>query len=615
MVTMHISTFSRVLIVPLTTILVLAGYGLLKPSYGFEQLGSGTGVQTLCGGDGQPCSALSRDESIAVESTPEQDMSVSIEASNGFDPTTPCPRTSFYDLKAQGITRAQVAAQMSLCLNDFRVNPWKYIADINLIPKADGTRCNYDRDVAPFYQDGKFRNPFQLDTDNAGQMDRIAQQHSDNMATYVYVGHTQTQPFTLTQAQRVQNSGAYGTVPAGGTLSEAENVAGDGQPDLVYLFSQWICSPEHRPNIINCVLQGVGSGAGWEPIRPYSTFFTQNFICTGAGTTCSVQTNLNSCITIAAAGRPNTQPPAPVVASPPPPPPAPATCFPPQIAPAGTACGTLNDYVLLIDQGDGSCFMQTIINNAPVVGPCQGPIFPGFSTCSSLNASLVLVFKRNNPNVAYSNNMQNWLNLVGIGNPRLAFAPITIYVDHAPYPLPPIAPLFLLNLVQVGALVIKECVNCFEGDNNAPAVSSLQSLPGLVNVRQFRDFRRNAGFLGSLFVYSTAFVNMESFTGLECPPGQMQLVNNLGLRNLVGLQRLAYPYWTPGASLRIVGNTIFNGPEALAPIKVYAGCPSGQTTSPQASRPNVRVTTPAGVPCTLTTWNAVCFFIATGNCA
>jgi hypothetical protein len=150
----------------------------------------------------------------------------------------------------------------------------------------------------------------------------------------------------------------------------------------------------------------------------------------------------------------------------------------------------------------------------------------------------------------------------------------------------------------VGALVIKECVNCFTNDTNLPAQSSLQSLPGLaVNLRQFRDFRPQAGFLGSIFLSGTAFVDLRSFANLACPPGQLQLTNNPFLRTMAGWEKVSLAYWKPGASLTVYGNPLFTGPNSLAPASTYLGC--NAAANPPTSRPSISMYNSAGAPCYL----------------
>jgi hypothetical protein len=135
---------------------------------------------------------------------------------------------------------------------------------------------------------------------------------------------------------------------------------------------------------------------------------------------------------------------------------------------------------------------------------------------------------------------------------------------------------------QVGALVVKECVACF-GIASPPALPALQSLPGFVRLRQFRDFTSTSGAgLGSFIITNTAMTNFTSFAGLTCPAGFFNIQNNVLLTSFSGLNLLAYPTFLPGVTFVAQGNPL-TVPSTVSSISVMAGCPPGLTTSAQTS--------------------------------
>lgn len=112
-------------------------------------------------------------------------------------------------------------------------------------------------------------------------------------------------------------------------------------------------------------------------------------------------------------------------------------------------CGLLTDNVYIIDNGDGTCGLAGTANGVAIGGACSKPLFPGFSTCPSLNTSLTLIFRKTFATAPYNGSMQGWLDKVGIGTPRLISGVLTIYIDHSPNPLPAINPVFLQGMQQV----------------------------------------------------------------------------------------------------------------------------------------------------------------------
>lgn len=117
---------------------------------------------------------------------------------------------------------------------------------------------------------------------------------------------------------------------------------------------------------------------------------------------------------------------------------------------AAAGCGSYFDTIIVRDNGDGTCTMQATIGTATIRKPCNTPVYPAFPNgCPGFNSSLVLVWRRANINAPYQQNMQGWLNAVGIGNPTVFYRPITIYIEHSPNPVPTISPVFFTNMRQV----------------------------------------------------------------------------------------------------------------------------------------------------------------------
>eukprot|EP00884_Botryococcus_braunii_P011852 jgi/Botrbrau1/20668/Bobra.0058s0002.1 len=580
-------------------------------TYGLLCLMSGIALLRLSAGFPQSISAMSKRNPFCIPespecvkiSTPNGDAWVSpvkpalaLQAGQavtapGFDTTTACPNTY---LPNSGISVQLIENQLEICMNDFRTNPQKYRTAVS-------STCNWDTAMIPILPDGNRLPLIGSGTVVADQLDVAARRHSIDMATRNFFDHVN--PDGQDPGARMR---AAGWNPGNQGYTWGENIAA-GYPSILSVMVGWFCSPGHLKDFMNCAFDTVGSGYAYSASSTYKSYYTQDFSCIGTCNTC-----------VKGGPSPSPSPPPP---SPPPvtdlrsPPPPPATCFPPQIVPAGTACGRLSDLVYLVDNGDGTCVKAGTANGQPIGGSCTEPIFQGFSTCPTLNASLVLIFRKASASGQYTQNMQGWLNGVGIGNPRIIFGVVTIYVDHLPNPIPPMNPVFLTGLEQVGAIVFKECMDCFKDDTYMPGTPAVQSLRGFSSLRQFRDFRPGAGFLGSLFIFNTAMTDLTSFGGLACPPGQTQIVSNRNLVTLAGLERVSTAYWTPGASVYITNNAQLIGSAGLAPIKLLAGCPGSQTTSPQASRPNINTQLAAGVPCRLATWTAVCTFINAGICS
>jgi hypothetical protein len=155
---------------------------------------------------------------------------------------------------------------------------------------------------------------------------------------------------------------------------------------------------------------------------------------------------------------------------------------------------------------------------------------------------------------------------------------------------------------QAGALVIKECNNCFVTPDAGPARPALGGLPGLVNLRQMYDYTPGGVPTSSLIVENTALPDMSSFAGLRCPPGFIYLANNRGLRTLDGLGSLSYPTFSPGVTLFATGNAL-SGPESVQAVQTLAGCVAGGTSPQQSSMfvATAACTLPVCPPCDVRT--------------
>jgi uncharacterized protein YkwD len=98
---------------------------------------------------------------------------------------------------------------------------------------------------------------------------RVAQGHSQDMASHDFVSHTSSDGRTL--SQRLLDAG-YDSHRA------AENVAA-GTSSPADTVGQWMRSPGHRANILDCELREIGVGFVDEPgdALRYRTYWTQNF--------------------------------------------------------------------------------------------------------------------------------------------------------------------------------------------------------------------------------------------------------------------------------------------------------------------------------------------------
>jgi hypothetical protein len=180
-----------------------------------------------------------------------------------------------------------------------------------------------------------------------------------------------------------------------------------------------------------------------------------------------------------------------------------------------------------------------------------------------------------------SPNIKSWLTKLGLAQTQVIGRPLTIYVDHTPFPVAfPLAPAFFTSLAQVGALVIQECQNCFGGDPNVPPTgpSALLALPGLYGLTKFWNFNAASGQPSSLIVTGTALPNLfGTVGGLQCSPGLVKITNNRALASLSGLDALNTTL-RPGPTVQITDNALVS-PASVVALVGLAGCPASPLTS------------------------------------
>eukprot|EP00884_Botryococcus_braunii_P023049 jgi/Botrbrau1/9428/Bobra.0252s0052.1 len=272
-------------------------------------------------------------------------------------------------------------------------------------------------------------------------------------------------------------------------------------------------------------------------------------------------------------------PPHPPPFPPPPPaPPPPAVC--PKTFAASPVCGTTSQVIQVSDFGDKTCEVRFTSQDIggqqqTVTGNCTNPITLYQQVCGVLNARLNLYFfnAKNLSAGAYEANMGKWLQNLGLESVQILNNPLTVYVYHfiddSRLPIPtPIAPVFLTSLVQGISVEVLEF--------NQESKRMLTALPGLSSLYQLF-----AGPLGTFIdVFSTAFTNMTSFSGLTCPPTIIFAEFNPDLSSFAGLEKVAAPVGQP--SQPFAG--LLGAPERVMPI---SSPPYLTSQTPVAVRPSV----------------------------
>jgi uncharacterized protein YkwD len=80
-------------------------------------------------------------------------------------------------------------------------------------------------------------------------LDTAAQQHSDDMANRAYFSHTTPEGVTFDKRE----------IAAGYPSPGGENIA-QGQTSAQQVMTDWMNSPGHRANILNCAFVAIGIG-------------------------------------------------------------------------------------------------------------------------------------------------------------------------------------------------------------------------------------------------------------------------------------------------------------------------------------------------------------------
>jgi uncharacterized protein YkwD len=101
-------------------------------------------------------------------------------------------------------------------------------------------------------------------------LNRVAQEHSDEMAKHNFFGHDSLNGLTF--VNRIRNAGYRFS-------SAAENLfAGNGPyDDAAYVINTWLRSTSHRENMLNPVYTEVGIGYRVNPDSTYGAYFTADF--------------------------------------------------------------------------------------------------------------------------------------------------------------------------------------------------------------------------------------------------------------------------------------------------------------------------------------------------
>lgn len=115
------------------------------------------------------------------------------------------------------------------------------------------------------------------------------------------------------------------------------------------------------------------------------------------------------------------------------------------------ACGTINDSIVVYDNGDGSCEVSAEIEHAYITrdchnATCEKPLFS--RTCTSFALPVTIVFRNTNPGKQYSSSIQGCLDSLGIGRPRY-FHQVSIQMDPLSEMPAQLRPALLDSLLQV----------------------------------------------------------------------------------------------------------------------------------------------------------------------
>lgn len=247
-------------------------------------------------------------------------------------------------------------------------------------------------------------------------------------------------------------------------------------------------------------------------------------------------------------------------------------------------CGDGLSYTIQVQfSGNSSCVARVFSNGAQVTissaqASCTATLFPG-KTCRTLNGNLYL-FATNQVNATAATFFQprfdTALAALGVGSLATIEYVLSLVVDHSPNPIPVnMAPVFLTTLRDVFTIQVIESIDYTNLPEIPPPVPRLVGLPGLAGVRRIVA-PTGSGFeaFTVLKVQGTAMKDLTSFSGLVCPPNNINITDNLQLTSLNGLNGLST--WTSnifGPNVFILNNNL-TGSSSVGALATLAGCPT-----------------------------------------
>ncbi len=111
-------------------------------------------------------------------------------------------------------------------------------------------------------------------------------------------------------------------------------------------------------------------------------------------------------------------------------------------------CGLANEFLLIADNGDGSCTAVSFSGGKSAVVSCLKLVYG--TVCNTLLSSVVVIIQRTRSVPYVPPNIEQWLRNMGLAGVGVLAQSLSIQIDHTPNPIPPsIAPVFFANLSQV----------------------------------------------------------------------------------------------------------------------------------------------------------------------
>ncbi len=114
-----------------------------------------------------------------------------------------------------------------------------------------------------------------------------------------------------------------------------------------------------------------------------------------------------------------------------------------------------------------------------------------------------------------------------------------------------------VNIQPVFLTRMQYCISVFLGVGGAnPVIGKFQAAPGFRSLLQLQVLLQH---------YDTAFTDMTSFSGLQCPPETLDIQNNSNMTSLSGLEGL-----TPAdnlATVTVKGNPLLKTAAAFAALR------------------------------------------------